>query len=108
MFTPCSILIDKYTTYLMCFIARTLNPVSIRVCTLLSRHQSIYKHLPQKLRSVRTMASTTVPKTMKGVLIEKTGGVEVLQYRTDLPVPRPKDGEILVKNEFSGINYIDT
>ncbi|MCJ1356308.1 MAG: NADPH:quinone reductase [Icmadophila ericetorum] len=56
------------------------------------------------------MASTTaqIPKTMKGVLIEKTGGVEVLQYRTDLPVPEPKEGEILVKNDYIGINYIDT
>ena len=49
-----------------------------------------------------------IPKTMKGVVIEKTGGVEVLQYRTDLPVPTPKDGEILVKNEIVGVNYIDT
>lgn len=56
---------------------------------------------------VRTMA-TEIPKTMKGVLIEKTGGVEVLQYKTDLPVPTPKEGEVLVKNDFIGINYIDT
>lgn len=49
-----------------------------------------------------------IPKTMKGVLIEKTGGTEVLQYRTNLPVPEPKEGELLVKNEYIGINYIDT
>jgi len=55
---------------------------------------------------VRSMAS--VPKTMKGVWIEKTGGTEVLQYREDVPVPEPKEGEVLVKNEFIGINYIDT
>ncbi|KXL50060.1 hypothetical protein M433DRAFT_141418 [Acidomyces richmondensis BFW] len=45
---------------------------------------------------------------MKGVIIEKTGGTEVLQYKTDLPVPEPKEGQILVKNNFIGINYIDT
>ena len=45
---------------------------------------------------------------MRGILIEKTGGTEVLQYRTDLPVPSPKDGEVLVKNSFIGINFIDT
>jgi len=44
---------------------------------------------------------------MKGVLVEKTGGVEVLQWKTDLPVPTPKEGEVLVKNDFIGINYID-
>lgn len=58
------------------------------------------------LRTIRTMAS--IPKTMKGVIIEKTGGVEVLDYRTDIPVPQPKEGEVLVKNDFIGINYIDT
>jgi len=52
--------------------------------------------------------ATSTPKTMKGVLIEKTGGVEVLEYKTDLPVPTPKEGEVLVKNDFIGINYIDT
>lgn len=45
---------------------------------------------------------------MKGVLIEKTGGVEVLQYKTDLPVPTPKEDEILVRNEVCGVNFIDT
>jgi NADPH2:quinone reductase len=52
--------------------------------------------------------ATNLPKTMKGVWIEKNGGTDVLQYRTDIPVPEPKEGEVLVKNEFIGINYIDT
>jgi NADPH2:quinone reductase len=51
---------------------------------------------------------SSLPKTMKAVLIEKTGGTDVLQYKTDVPVPEPKEGEVLVKNEFIGINYIDT
>lgn len=55
----------------------------------------------------RTMA-TSMPKSMKGVLIEKTGGVEVLQYKTDLPLPAVGEGQVLVKNDFIGINYIDT
>jgi NADPH2:quinone reductase len=55
---------------------------------------------------VRAMAS--IPKTMKGVWVEKTGGPDVLQYRDDIPVPEPKEGEVLVKNEYIGINYIDT
>lgn len=50
----------------------------------------------------------SVPSTMKGVVIEKTGSSDVLQYKTDLPVPQPKDGEILVKNDFIGVNFIDT
>lgn len=50
----------------------------------------------------------SIPKTMKGILVETTGGPEVLQYRTDLPVPTPKEGQLLIKNEIIGINYIDT
>ena len=52
--------------------------------------------------------TSSVPKTMKGVSIPKTGGVEVLDYRDDLPVPEPKEGEMLVKNDFVGVNFIDT
>ncbi|KAH8900086.1 NAD(P)-binding protein [Thozetella sp. PMI_491] len=48
-----------------------------------------------------------IPKTMPGVVIEQPGGVEVLKYKTDLPVPELKEGEILVKNELIGVNYID-
>lgn len=44
---------------------------------------------------------------MKAVYIEKTGGTDILQYK-DVSVPEPKEGEVLVKNEFIGINYIDT
>ena len=70
-----------------------------------SRLSLFSNHFPRP----RTMASSTqIPKTMKGIMIEKTGGTEVLQYKTDLPVPSPKEGEVLVKNDFIGINYIDT
>ncbi len=44
---------------------------------------------------------------MKGVQMKNFGGPEVLQYQTDLPVPVPRDGEVLVKNVFIGINYVD-
>lgn len=45
---------------------------------------------------------------MKAVVIEKTGGTEVLQYRSDVAVPEPGPGQVLVKNDFIGINFIDT
>lgn len=68
------------------------------------RVAALSSHFPN-LR-LRTMAS--IPSVMKGVIIEKTGGIEVLQYKTDLPVPEPGAGEVLVKNEYLGVNYIDT
>ena len=45
---------------------------------------------------------------MSGVVIEKNGGTDVLLWKDDLPVPEPKEGEVLVKNEFIGVNFIDT
>ncbi|KAK4228039.1 hypothetical protein QBC38DRAFT_167489 [Podospora fimiseda] len=51
---------------------------------------------------------STIPKTQRAIVVEKTGGPEVLEYRTDHPVPEPKAGEVLVKNTVAGINYIDT
>jgi len=49
-----------------------------------------------------------IPKTMSGVVIEAPGGPEVLKWKTDLSVPELKEGEVLVKNEYVGINFIDT
>ena len=79
--------------------ARTLS--STRRISIVSSHIRPSFH-------VRTMASQSIPKSMKGVIIEKTGGTEVLQYKTDLPVPEPTEGQVLVKNDYVGINYIDT
>lgn len=64
--------------------------------------------MPQ-LRLHNTMASSSasIPKTMKGVQMKTFGGPEVLQYKTDLPVPVPHSGEVLVKNDYIGINYVD-
>lgn len=39
--------------------------------------------------------------------MKNTGGHEVLQYKTDLPVAVPRDGEVLVKNDFIAIKYVD-
>ncbi|KAM0464640.1 hypothetical protein ACHAPV_002474 [Trichoderma viride] len=48
-----------------------------------------------------------VPATMKAVQISKIGGPEVLEY-TEIPVPAVGAGQVLVRNRFAGINYIDT
>lgn len=57
--------------------------------------------LPRFQARVRTMS------TMKVVQITKTGGVEVLEY-ADVPIPKPEKDQVLVKNAFSGVNFIDT
>jgi NADPH2:quinone reductase len=88
----------------------TLATHLLRSADLLSRSttrlSAINSQIAPRAPNIRAMSS--LPKTMKAVFIEKTGGTEVLQYKTDVPVPEPKEGEVLVKNEFIGINYIDT
>ena len=45
---------------------------------------------------------------MKAIIIDKTGGPEVLKYTTSAAQPTPKAGEVLIKNHVAGVNYIDT
>ena len=44
---------------------------------------------------------------MKAVIVNKTGGPEVLELK-DIKLKDPKSGEVLIKNEAIGLNYIDT
>jgi NADPH:quinone reductase len=44
---------------------------------------------------------------MRAVRIQATGGPEVLEL-VDLPEPEPKAGQILVRHQAIGINFIDT
>jgi NADPH2:quinone reductase len=41
------------------------------------------------------------------VVVERTGGPEMLEVR-DIDVPRPGAGEVLVRHEAVGLNFIDT
>jgi len=53
-------------------------------------------------------AFSTVPSTMRAAVVHKTGGAEVLTVENAYPVPELADGQALVKNDFAGINFIDT
>lgn len=44
---------------------------------------------------------------MKAIQISRTGGPEVLQL-VNLAVPKPEAGQVLVKIEAAGVNFIDT
>ena len=47
------------------------------------------------------------PKKMRGVYLTDNGGFEKLEYRTDIDVPTPKAGEVLVKIGAAAINNTD-
>jgi NADPH2:quinone reductase len=47
-----------------------------------------------------------IPGTMRAVIADGSGGPEVLKV-VDRPVPQPKEGEILVRVRFAGVNRPD-
>lgn len=58
--------------------------------------------------STTTRAMSSIPSKMKAILVNKNGGADVLEYTDSHPVPSLSDGQVLVKNHFAGVNYIDT
>lgn len=58
------------------------------------------------LASFRFMSS--LPSTMRAAVVRETGDANALKVETDFPTPELKEGGVIVKNEFAGINFIDT
>ena len=49
----------------------------------------------------------TLPATMFGVVLTGHGGPEKLEYRTDLPTPKPGSGDVLVRVGAAAVNNTD-
>ncbi|KIV93891.1 hypothetical protein PV10_05070 [Exophiala mesophila] len=62
---------------------------------------------PNPLKSFARMASS-VPSTQRAILVPENGSADVLTYVENHPVPTLSDGQVLVKNTYSGVNFIDT
>lgn len=50
----------------------------------------------------------SMPSTMNAIVAQADGDASILAYKTDVPVPTPGPGQVLVRNRLAGINYIDT
>ena len=50
---------------------------------------------------------SAIPDTMRGVVLTDHGGLDKLEYRADLPVPRPASDEVLVAVSACGMNNTD-
>ena len=48
-----------------------------------------------------------LPERMRAVLLTGHGGFERLEYRDDVPVPVPADGEVLIRVAAAGVNNTD-
>src|SRR5947207_995317 len=58
---------------------------------------------PVLLTTLKTQSATT---TMKAVVIHQYGGPEVLKYE-DIPLPEPKDDQLLIRVIAAGVNPVD-
>jgi hypothetical protein len=63
-------------------------------------------HAFQRLPEERHAIAGENKDTMKTISIPAFGGPEQLQL-LELPQPRPAAGEVLVKLEYAGLNFID-
>eukprot|EP00587_Corethron_hystrix_P008107 CAMPEP_0113313054 /NCGR_PEP_ID=MMETSP0010_2-20120614/9629_1 /TAXON_ID=216773 ORGANISM="Corethron hystrix, Strain 308" /NCGR_SAMPLE_ID=MMETSP0010_2 /ASSEMBLY_ACC=CAM_ASM_000155 /LENGTH=335 /DNA_ID=CAMNT_0000168985 /DNA_START=182 /DNA_END=1189 /DNA_ORIENTATION=- /assembly_acc=CAM_ASM_000155 len=45
---------------------------------------------------------------MKAAVVREVGDASALKVETDYPTPVAQPGQVIVKNEFAGINFIDT
>ena len=50
---------------------------------------------------------SALPDTMAAVLLTGYGGVDRLDYRSDVPVPQPRAGEVVVRVTAAGMNNTD-
>ena len=53
------------------------------------------------------MMSFPLPDTMHAVLLTGLGGFDKLENLTDVPVPRPVAGEVLIRARASSVNNTD-
>lgn len=54
------------------------------------------------------MSSTSIPTTQKAIVVNENGSPDVLTYTESHAVPSISNGQVLVKNHFAGVNFIDT
>jgi len=48
-----------------------------------------------------------LPTTMAAVYLTAHGGLDKLEYRTDVPLPQPGVGEVLIQVGAAGVNNTD-
>jgi len=58
--------------------------------------------------SIVCRSMSSVPATMKAAVVRETGDAHAMKIETDYPTPALKPGGVIVKNQFAGINFIDT
>uniref|UniRef100_A0A6U3RJA3 Enoyl reductase (ER) domain-containing protein n=1 Tax=Ditylum brightwellii TaxID=49249 RepID=A0A6U3RJA3_9STRA len=58
--------------------------------------------------SLCSRSMSSVPATMKAAVVRETGDAHALKVENDFPTPNLNPGGVIVKNQYAGINFIDT
>ena len=88
------------------------NHVQLFLWTLLVT--CIKTQAPNLFPSFSTPGSTSCPlqpelgKAMRAVRVHQFGGPEVLQFETNIPVPKPGPSDVLVRVKAVGVNPVET
>ena len=53
------------------------------------------------------MSTPAIPDLMSAVLLTRHGGLDALEYRSNVPVPRPAPGAVLLEVQACGQNNTD-
>ena len=59
-------------------------------------------------RKVQGHSAPTLPETMRSVIVPETGASTVMSLIDTAPLPDVPKGSVLVRNHYSGVNFIDT
>ncbi len=69
--------------------------------------RTLTKLLSAKSACYHRRVMTSLPRTMKAVLLQGHGGFDQLEYRDDVPVPVAHRGEVLVRIGAAAVNNTD-
>jgi len=66
------------------------------------------RRVSPSIGNVQRCFSAVIPETMKAAVVRQVGDADALKVETDYPTPKMGPGQVIVKNEYAGINFIDT
>lgn len=69
---------------------------------------TVLSRSPSVARAFSKRCFSAVPETMKAAVIREVGDADAMKIETDYPTPTMGPGQVIVKNEYAGINFIDT
>lgn len=67
-----------------------------------------FTHRMTRSSGIAMRMMSSIPDTMRAAVVREAGDAHALKTEPDFPTPKLSPGQVIVKNEFAGINFIDT